>query len=151
MSALTIGLLRGGVLVGMWLVAVVAVIVIRTDLRRDAPVAVAATGPSDAPASSTPITLATRLVVIDGAQAGMSVELGARTATIGRAADSTLVLSDDYVSHHHARLTPSPGGWILTDLDSTNGTIVDGMRIEAPVALATGKRFIIGRTSVELG
>jgi hypothetical protein len=49
--------------------------------------------------------------------------------TIGKGAQCDLVLSDDSVSATHARLEYDAGGWRLTDLDSTNGTSVEGVRL----------------------
>jgi hypothetical protein len=49
--------------------------------------------------------------------------------TIGRGAQCDLVLADDSVSATHARLEFDAGGWRLTDLDSTNGTVVEGVRL----------------------
>jgi hypothetical protein len=49
--------------------------------------------------------------------------------TIGRGAQNDLVLTDDSVSAAHARLEYDTGGWRLTDLESTNGTSVEGVRL----------------------
>jgi hypothetical protein len=57
---------------------------------------------------------------------------------IGRADYNDLVLADESVSSQHAKLTRREGIWILTDLGSTNGTLVDGERIEEDTPLAPG-------------
>ena len=49
--------------------------------------------------------------------------------TIGKGAQCDLVLADDSVSAVHARLEFDAGGWRLTDLESTNGTAVEGVRL----------------------
>lgn len=49
--------------------------------------------------------------------------------TIGKGAQCDLVLPDDSVSAVHARLEFDAGRWRLTDLDSTNGTVVEGVRL----------------------
>ncbi len=49
--------------------------------------------------------------------------------TIGRAPDNDYVVDDLLVSGHHAELTPSPGGYRIQDLSSSNGTYVNGQRI----------------------
>ena len=55
--------------------------------------------------------------------------------TVGRAADNDLLLFDPEVSRHHARLEPAGAGWRVVDLDSTNGTWVNGHRVRrAPIA-----------------
>jgi len=57
---------------------------------------------------------------------------------IGRADYNDLILTDESVSSQHAKLTRREGIWILTDLGSTNGTLVDGERVEEDVPLAPG-------------
>ncbi len=51
-------------------------------------------------------------------------------ATIGRAADSDVVLDDPTVSNHHARLSWSGSALVVEDLSSANGTFVDGKQIK---------------------
>lgn len=51
----------------------------------------------------------------------------AESCLIGRAADCDLPLDDTRVSRHHARLEPHGGSWRLSDLESKNGTFVDGL------------------------
>jgi hypothetical protein len=54
--------------------------------------------------------------------------------TIGRASSCTLRFGGDAVSRHHARFERVAGRWYVTDLASTNGTFVNGVRVErAPV------------------
>ena len=65
--------------------------------------------------------------------------------TIGRTADNGLALADSRVSRHHARLRARHGMLVLTDLDSTNGVRVNGVRV-AEVALGVGDRIEIGDT-----
>lgn len=67
------------------------------------------------------------------------------TVTIGRAPDNQLVLKDRRASRHHALLTARSGGLIFTDLDSTNGSIVNGKRVRE-LALGPGDRIELGRT-----
>ncbi|MEA2537923.1 MAG: hypothetical protein QOF11_2157 [Chloroflexota bacterium] len=65
--------------------------------------------------------------------------------TIGRTADNDLALPDSRVSRHHARLRARHGMLVLTDLDSTNGVRVNGVRV-VEVALGVGDRIEIGET-----
>ncbi len=58
--------------------------------------------------------------------------------TIGRDQACDLILGDQSVSRFHARLNRSAGGWLLGDLGSTNGTMVNGWRIRYPVAVCAG-------------
>ena len=91
-----------------------------------------------------------QLVVTEGARAGTTIDLGTATVTIGRAPDSTLVVSDDYVSTHHARLVPTDGHWVLEDLGSTNGTFLGKTKVTDPVPLDAGASVRIGKTVLEL-
>ena len=62
---------------------------------------------------------------------------------MGRAADSTLVLKDDYASSRHARFFPSDAQWIVEDLGSTNGTWIELDRVEQH-ELSNQQEFRIG-------
>ncbi len=66
---------------------------------------------------------------------------------IGRAPECELVLRDSRVSRRHARLTARDGVLVLTDLGSTNGTLVNGHRV-TEVALGAGDRIQIGETTL---
>lgn len=71
------------------------------------------------------------LVTIYGARIGHKVDLDPyRKATIiGRDLDADIVADDESVSRKHCQLVYTPGGWILEDLSSTNGTWVGGQQI----------------------
>lgn len=60
---------------------------------------------------------------------GDRIPLGEATVTIGRNPDSTILLTDPNVSRNHAEIRPAGAGWVLVDLGSTNGSLVDGVRI----------------------
>ena len=94
----------------------------------------------------------TLLVVIDGPLAGSSVPLTGNTITLGRAASNTVVLDDEFVSSHHARVytDPATGRWAIEDLGSTNGTIVNHQRLNAPMILGSRVPVRIGATTFEL-
>lgn len=62
----------------------------------------------------------------------------------GRDADCSLVIEGTTVSRRHARITVSGGAATIEDLDSTNGTHVNGTRISAPTQLAPGDEFALG-------
>ena len=70
--------------------------------------------------------------------------------TIGRANDTTLVLSDDYASSRHARLFPQDGQWLVEDLGSTNGTYLDRSKVTRPTPVPSGVPIRIGKTVLEL-
>ena len=92
----------------------------------------------------------TQLVIVEGALTGTAVPLGSSPILIGRAPDATIVLDDDFVSTHHARLTPNGNHWIVEDLGSTNGTWIDRTRVSTPTVFRPGTQLRIGRTSMEL-
>ena len=90
------------------------------------------------------------LVVTNGPMAGNSLGLSGEPVTIGRSPDSTLVIRDDYTSTHHARLSVSAGNWVLTDLDSTNGTLCNGKPVRGTVPLHLHDEVTVGATTFEL-
>jgi hypothetical protein len=90
------------------------------------------------------------LVVTAGPLSGTRITLGEQAILIGRADDSTLVLTDDFASSRHARLTNRGGQWYVEDLGSTNGTYLDQQRVQGPLLVATGQPIRIGQTVLEL-
>ena len=58
--------------------------------------------------------------------------------------DLTGYPGEEYVSAEHATVYLRDGRWMLADLDSTNGTYVDGKRIENPVILSDGQTIALG-------
>jgi hypothetical protein len=79
---------------------------------------------------------------------GDDVPLGEYTVTIGRHQDSIIVLADPNVSRHHAEISPSGDGFIVTDVGSTNGTRVNGTRIVGPHRLVDGDEVRFGNTAM---
>lgn len=177
MSALTLKLIQVGFLVLLWLMVLSVAAVMRGDLfarkrtkppkpakagkvPRSVPVAAAAAGatatvvepkPGKPAKPAKPKRGAPRtLFVTGGAHEGTTIELGASPITIGRSAENTLVLEDDYVSGRHARLYPHEGAWVVEDLGSTNGTYLDRTRLTAAMVLPVGTPVRIGKTVLEL-
>ncbi|MCU1409107.1 MAG: putative secreted protein [Microbacteriaceae bacterium] len=93
---------------------------------------------------------ASRLVITSGPKAGTEFPLRAESVTIGRSSDSSLVIRDDYTSTHHARLMLWNDEWMIQDLDSTNGTFLDGIRVAVPTPVPLNTTVKIGATSFEL-
>ena len=79
----------------------------------------------------------------DGTQ--REIEIDGASLTIGRASDNELTLHDARVSRHHARLQVRRGTLVFTDLRSTNGSRVNGVRV-AEVVLGEGDRIELGDT-----
>ena len=72
------------------------------------------------------------------------IVLGKNPVTIGRAPDCDVRYESRAVSRHHARIQHLGRGYLITDLGSHNGTIVDGERITAPHLLEPGEILRIG-------
>jgi predicted component of type VI protein secretion system len=70
-----------------------------------------------------------RLHILSGVLEGKVVDLIEERITLGRALDNLVRLEDGTVSHHHALILQEGGEYKLRDLNSTNGTRVNGMRI----------------------
>ena len=137
----------------LWVFVLAVVLTLRTDLFGPRPgKARAATRPTPAPrpARAPKRKASLRLVITEGALAGTTLPLSDQTVTIGRADSSTLVLTDDFVSNHHARLMRREGTWYLEDLGSTNGTYLDRQKVSDPTPLPTGVPVRIGKTVLEL-
>jgi hypothetical protein len=179
MSELTYLILKFGFLALMWVFVFVVVYALRSDLfgqsvrrlvapaRGDDAVGSAPsfdTLPASAPLmtagpvrSSSGIDLgdrdsreATRLVITAGAKEGLEIDLPEEQLTIGRSSDAGLIIRDDYTSSHHARLLKWPNGWVVQDLDSTNGTFLDGARVHTPTYIPLHTPVTIGTTTFEL-
>lgn len=68
--------------------------------------------------------------------------------TIGRAASNSICVADDgCMSKAHARIIRTDGALFLEDLDSRNGTYVNGARITSKTPLKHGDKIFVGRTS----
>lgn len=64
--------------------------------------------------------------------------------TFGRSLTNSVCLDDAFISNHHATLTMRGGQWWLEDRGSSNGTFLNGHRIQAPVVVSTGDVLGIG-------
>ena len=85
------------------------------------------------------------LVILDGERAGEAVPLSDDGVQIGRRPQNDLVLADEKCSGRHAEVVFEDGGWVLRDLESRNGTLLDGKRV-TELALTAFDEFTIGRT-----
>jgi pSer/pThr/pTyr-binding forkhead associated (FHA) protein len=74
-------------------------------------------------------------------------ELTEEILTIGRAPDNVFHIDDVSISSHHARISPSSDGYLLKDLGSTNGTMVNGNTLEADTeyTLKPGDKIRFGK------
>ena len=175
MSELTLLVLRLAFLLLLWAFVFVIVYTLRSDLfgqrarklpQQAVPTAFPSSPLTAAPAASAaaaPMTepmkrqapnpaggTARRLVITSGPREGMEIELPSEQLTIGRSSESGLVIRDDYTSTHHARLMLWNDAWVIQDLDSTNGTFLDGSRVTLPTPVPLGAAVTIGTTTFEL-
>ncbi|HEX6927307.1 MAG TPA: FHA domain-containing protein [Longimicrobiaceae bacterium] len=105
---------------------------------------------SDRPEPASSSALA-RFGVLAGPRAGEELAIHAPTVTIGQGPQNDVVLTDDSVSRTHARLEYRLGSWLLTDLESTNGTAIDGTKLApgVPTPLADGVEVRFGGVRLE--
>jgi FHA domain len=92
-----------------------------------------------------------RLVVVKSAELdeGLDFELDSAQLTVGRGGQNDVALpSDDYASARHARFEPRQDGVWVQDLGSTNGTYLNGARLERPRRLAHGDVVRVGETDL---
>ncbi len=75
-------------------------------------------------------------------------QVPAAGATIGRVAPADIVIGSPEVSRRHCRIDIQGDYAMLTDLGSTNGTRIDGNRLERPTALRSGTQFMLGSFAV---
>ncbi len=153
MPELTLTLIKIGFLALLWMFVLSSVSVIKSDLfgeRVDpqrAPDNKAAK-PSKPPKKRR--SAPTKLVISEGANAGITVPLERAPILLGRGSDATIRLDDDYVSTRHARFVPHGDDWYIEDLGSTNGTYIGSQRITTPVMVGVGTQVRVGKTIAEL-
>lgn len=70
--------------------------------------------------------------------------------SFGRAPSNTVILDDSFASNEHAQVTLRSGQWWLEDLGSSNGTLLNGYRIEEPVVVSTGDVIAMGQVELKL-
>jgi pSer/pThr/pTyr-binding forkhead associated (FHA) protein len=92
----------------------------------------------------------THLYVITGVGAGSKIPLDKREIFVGRAPSCELIVTDEFASSQHAKVVHIGGDWVIQDLDSTNGTYVDGARIQTPEVLRMNIPVRVGKTTFEL-
>jgi len=90
------------------------------------------------------------LTIIQGPDRGKTFDVEGPESTIGRAADCEVLLRDPGVSRQHARFEFENGRAVLRDLGASNGTHVNGLRIEKADVHA-GDQIRIGNTILALG
>ena len=85
------------------------------------------------------------LVVIAGERAGQRVRLGEQPVVIGRSEPADWIVADGQVSRSHCRVSIDKDDVIVEDLESSNGTFVEGRRLTEPTRLPIGARLQLGQ------
>jgi pSer/pThr/pTyr-binding forkhead associated (FHA) protein len=97
------------------------------------------------PSEPTPSTALALFGVMVGPRRGEEIPIVSPVVNIGQGPQNDVVLADDSVSRNHARLEFELGSWMLTDLESTNGTAIEGVKLAAgvptPLSYASTVRF----------
>ncbi|MBT5276197.1 MAG: DUF3662 domain-containing protein [Ilumatobacter sp.] len=79
---------------------------------------------------------------------GQRVALGEHVTTVGRLPESTILINDTNVSRNHAEIRTGSAAYVAVDLGSTNGTMVNGVRIVGEQRLNDGDIISFGSTHV---
>jgi hypothetical protein len=101
--------------------------------------------------ASRAVVMSGRLVVLKSADLadGEEFELNSSQLTIGRGNQNDIpITSDEYASARHARFEPRQDGVWVQDLGSTNGTFLNGARLESPRRLSRGDVVRVGETDL---
>ena len=108
-----------------------------------------ASPPKAQPASAGPPVGRLTVVASPSLTVGDASPLHYAPLVVGRSSQCDLAIgSDDFASARHARFEPRPNGVWLFDLDSTNGTFVNGAKIAEPRLLKPGDLVRIGQTEL---
>jgi hypothetical protein len=79
---------------------------------------------------------------------GKRVVIGSAGVTMGRSRQCEVMVDDPNVSRQHAEIRPRGGSWVVTDLGSTNGSRLNGRRLEQPTVLKPGDEIELGTTTL---
>ncbi len=90
-----------------------------------------------------------RLLVLRGPDRGRALKIEREEIVVGTAQSAHLQLTDQTVSRNHLSLRMTPDGWLVSDLESTNGTHLDGRRVRAAF-VAPGDTIDLGATRLRL-
>lgn len=155
MPAIVITLMQGLLLLLLYLFIARAVRAVLRDVSAAAPPSRSNARPRPEAQGRSPRQRSKRtppgqLVVHRADRGPQVVALDGSSVVFGRAADATVQLADPYTSDRHAKVHRQGGEWVVSDLQSTNGTFVNQVKIAHPTPLAAGDQLGIGRTVVEV-
>lgn len=103
--------------------------------------------PSDTAIRMGLATSGAELVVLEDGKPKETITITKAPVVIGRLASNDVVLADSNVSRRHAELRKEDGGWVLVDLGSTNGTVVNG-KLAREHPLSDGDKLTFGKTEL---
>ena len=90
-----------------------------------------------------------KIKILNGIYREKEFEFTTPTVSIGRDSGNQLILDTDGVSRCHAVLKQLPDGcWEVSDLNSTNGVKINGIRIDGPVKIHEASKIIIGENEL---
>ena len=94
-----------------------------------------------------------KLTILTGTDAGKEITPASDPIILGRSSTCTIVLHDAAASRRHSSIERRGTDYVLTDLQSGNGTFVNspGTRIHAPYTLQDGDEILIGKSRVRIG
>ena len=72
------------------------------------------------------------------------------STSLGRSPTNTVALNDSFASGEHALIMLRGGQWWLEDRGSSNGTLLNGYRVEEPVVLSAGDIIVVGQVELKL-
>ncbi|RMD73344.1 MAG: FHA domain-containing protein, partial [Chloroflexi bacterium] len=84
-----------------------------------------------------------RVIAVSGPRAGHLFQLSDTPITIGRSPDNSIVIASQLASRRHAEIRREGGVYVLVDLGSSNGTLLNGKPVQRQI-LRTGDTFVIG-------
>ena len=141
MDAVIMLALRIGLLALLWIFILVALNAMRRDTNKSAGAIRQQSKKVGAPRRREAIK---QLSIVEGPLQGSHMELGTlEDCTLGRASDCDFVTG-------HARLFRRGSEWVVEDLESRNGTFVNGVRIDQPEVVGADSEIKLGRTTVRL-
>ena len=91
-----------------------------------------------------------KLVVLSQGLAGLSYELKTDKITVGRVEDNSFQVSDPSVSSHHCEILLKGTEVIVRDLNSTNGTFINGKEVKGEASIPAGQVLRLGQIEIRV-
>lgn len=91
-----------------------------------------------------------RLVLLSEGLTGRTYELKVESTTVGRVSDNAFEVPEDSVSSHHCEILLRGNDVVVKDLNSTNGTFINGERVTESASLKPGQILRLGKVEMRL-